>query len=176
MKPGMALMTSARLPFLVSIRRRRGRAYGAENSRGDQARRALDENKRFLLIPGVVAGVIASAPASRKSLIDRFGDPKPPAEFSPLMMTRSSDQSLTMPEMFGYCGGGRSCRRRHDKQDTQISAPESNTFFPLAHNPAPRRAAGPEPLLFPASARRCRCAARLGLAQMLQRVVVMPAP
>ncbi len=55
MRP-MALMTSARLPFLRIDQR--GTAAGRARriiERADQPRRALDEHQRLALIPGVIA-------------------------------------------------------------------------------------------------------------------------
>ena len=47
--------------------------------------------------------------------------PKPPAEFSPLTMTRSSDQSLTMPgKMFDDGGAAGLADDVTDEEDTQI--------------------------------------------------------
>ena len=44
--------------------------------RPDQARRALDENQRFLLIPGVVAERDGIGAGVEKVLINRLGDPE----------------------------------------------------------------------------------------------------
>jgi hypothetical protein len=71
----MALMTSARLPFLVSISAapRPGVPF-AENSRADQPRRALDEHQRLALIPGVIAERDRIGAGVDEFLIDRLGD------------------------------------------------------------------------------------------------------
>mgnify|MGYP003694090021 CR=1 FL=1 len=69
----MALMTSARLPFLVSIRAAAAaRRMARKVERADQARRALDEDQRLLLIPGVVAERDRIRAGVEQFLVDRL--------------------------------------------------------------------------------------------------------
>ena len=71
----MALMTSARLPFLVSTSAapRPGVPFGKFGG-ADQLRRALDEHQRLALIPGVVAERDGIGAGVEEFLIDRLGD------------------------------------------------------------------------------------------------------
>ena len=74
MRP-MALITSARLPFLVSTQRRAapGRALGIVD-RADQPRRALDEHQRLALIPGMIAERDGVGAGIDQFIVDDFGD------------------------------------------------------------------------------------------------------
>ena len=74
MRP-MALTTSTRAPFLASISggaaaRRAGRIV----DRPDQARRALDEDQRLLLVPGMIAERDGVGAGVEQFAIDRLGD------------------------------------------------------------------------------------------------------
>src|SRR5215208_6137184 len=69
----MALITSARLPFLVSTSaapRRALRKIGG----ADQLRRAFDEHQRLALVPGVVTEGYGIGAGVEEFLIDRLGD------------------------------------------------------------------------------------------------------
>ena len=74
MRP-MALMTSARLPFLVSIMAapRPGVPVGIIE-RADQPRRALDEHQRLALVPGVIAERDGVGAGVDQLVVDRLGD------------------------------------------------------------------------------------------------------
>ena len=74
MRP-MALITSTCAPFLVSIMR--GAAAGRAGrivDRADQPRRALDEDQRLLLVPGVIAERDRVGAGVEQLLVDRLGD------------------------------------------------------------------------------------------------------
>ena len=74
MRP-MALITSARLPFLVSTRAapRPGVPFGIID-RADQARRALDEHQRLALIPGMIAERDGVGAGVDQLVVDDLGD------------------------------------------------------------------------------------------------------
>ena len=74
MRP-MALITSARLPFLVSTKAapRPGVPFGIID-RADQARRALDEHQRLALVPGVIAERDGVGAGVDQFVVDRLGD------------------------------------------------------------------------------------------------------
>ena len=74
MRP-MALMTSARLPFLVSTKAapRPGVPFGIID-RADQPRRALDEHQRLALVPGVIAERDGVGAGIDQFVVDRLGD------------------------------------------------------------------------------------------------------
>ena len=74
MRP-MALMTSARLPFLVStMAAPRPGVPLRIIERADQARRALDEHQRLALIEGVIAERDGVGAGIDQLVIDRLGD------------------------------------------------------------------------------------------------------
>ena len=174
----MALMTSARLPFLVSTSAapRPGVPLRIVR-RPDQPRRALDEDQRFLLIPGVVAERDGVGAGVDQFLVDRLGD----AETAGGVLAVDDDE-IERPvadharQMFGDRGAPRPADDIADEKNTQdhdspeIEGPRS----PLAHNPARRRAAARERRRFPAAAKarpsrdRPACAA-----QELKRAVVI---
>ena len=71
----MALMTSARLPFLVSISTApRPGVCPRKIQRTNQPRRALDEHQRLVLIPGVIAERDRVGTGVEEFLVDRLGD------------------------------------------------------------------------------------------------------
>ena len=74
MRP-MALMTSTRAPFLASISAtpRPGVPAGKLIGRSS-LRRALDEDQRLLLVPGMIAGGDGVGAGVDELLVDRLGD------------------------------------------------------------------------------------------------------
>src|ERR1700730_5210683 len=96
----------------------------------DQARRALDENQRFLLIPGVVAERDRIRTGIDELLVDRLGDPETAGGILAI-----DDNEIERPvldharQMFGYCGAAGLADDVTDKEDTQISAPEIEHFL-----------------------------------------------
>ena len=73
----MALTTSTRAPFLASIIADAA-AGGAGRivDRPDEFRRALDENQRFLLVPGMIAERDGVGAGVEQFGVDRLGDAK----------------------------------------------------------------------------------------------------
>jgi hypothetical protein len=98
--------------------------------RPDQARRALDKDQRFLLIPGVIAERDRVGAGIDELLIDRLGDPEATGGILAI-----DDDEVERPvldharQMFGYCGAAGLADDVTDKQNTQSSAPEIEHFL-----------------------------------------------
>ena len=127
----MALMTSARLPFLVSISAApRPGVWRGKFERADQARRALDEHQRLLLVPGVVAERDRIRAGIEQFLVDRLGD----AEAAGGILAIDDDE-IERPvadhagKMFDDGGAAGLADDVTDEEDTQNSAPEIEHFL-----------------------------------------------
>ena len=98
--------------------------------RTDQARRALDEDQRLLLIPGVVAERDRVRAGIEQFLVDRLGD----AEAAGGILAIDDDE-IERPvtdhagQMFGDGGAAGLADDVTDEEDTQISAPEIEHFL-----------------------------------------------
>ena len=139
----MALMTSARLPFLVSTSAAPRPGVARKIQRTDQARRALDEDQRLLLIPGMVAERDRIGAGIDEIVVDRLGDAKTAGGVLAI-----DDDEIERPvadqarQMFRNRGAAGLADHVADEENAQIRGSGNRMrAFPLAHNPAPRRAA-----------------------------------
>ena len=130
----MALMTSARLPFLVSIRAAPRPGVPAwKIQRADQPRRALDEHQRLALIPGVIAERDRIRAGVEEFLIDRLGD----AEAAGGVLAIDDDEvELPVADHAGqmFRNRGAPCPADHvtDEKNSQISTPEIEHFLSVS--------------------------------------------
>ena len=115
--------------------------------RTDQPRRALDEHQRFALVPGMIAERDGVGSGIEEFLVDRLGD----AEAAGGVLAIDDDE-IERPvadharQMFRDGGAAGPADDIADEQNTQISnSGNRKPAFPLAHNPAPRRAAAQAP-------------------------------
>ena len=89
--------------------------------RTDQARRALDENQRFLLIPGVIAERDRVGAGIEQFLIDRLGDAEPAGGILAI-----DDDEIERPvadharQMFGDGGAAGPADDVTDEENTQV--------------------------------------------------------
>ena len=124
----------------------------------DQLRRALDEHQRLALIPGVIAERDGIRSRVEEFLIDRLGDAKAAGG---ILAIDDDEVEGPVSDHAGqiFSDRGAPCPAdhvTHEKNTQSFSSGNRTLSFPLAHNPAPRRAAARERLLFPATRRRCR--------------------
>ena len=92
----MALTTSTRAPFFASIKAAPRPGVPARIiDRPDHARRALDEDQRLLLVPGMIAERNGVDAGVEEFAIDRFGD----AEAAGRVLAIGDDQvELPVPD------------------------------------------------------------------------------
>ena len=126
----MALTTSARLPFLVSISAapRPGVPCGKFAGR-ISLRRALDEHQRLALIPGMIAERDGVGAGVEQFLIDRLGD----AETAGGILAIDDDEiERPVPDhagqMFRDGGAPGPADDVADEKNAQIIAPEIEHF------------------------------------------------
>ena len=114
----------------VDQRRAAARRMARKIQRADQARRALDEDQRLLLIPGVIAERDRIGAGVEQVLIDRLGDAEPAGGILAI-----DDDEIERPvadhagQMFGDGGAAGLADDVTDKENTQSSAPEIEHFL-----------------------------------------------
>jgi len=167
----MALMMSARWPFLAS-NQRRAAAGRAERKirRPHQSGRALDEHQRLALIPGVIAERDGVGAGVEQFLIDRFRD----AESAGRILAIDDDEiepevADHAGQMFGDGGAPGPADDVAHEENAQVQLRKSNILVPLAHNQAARRGTTPAPPRFPVGKGKADGRDGFHLAQMRQR-------
>ncbi len=140
----------------VDQRRAAARRALRKIRRANQPRRALDEHQRLALIPGMVAERDRIGAGVDEFLVDRLGD----AEATGGVLAIDDDE-IERPvtdhagQMLRDGGAPGPADHVTDEKNAQIMNSGNRTLrFPLAHNPAPRRAATPVRPRFPAPRRR----------------------